>query len=173
VPSRRVRNPVPCSPVRSDDRAFCCDESVTDHRPPLRLSWTAIFCRPLIAWFSGERSLSMIYDRWSRRAPGRSASLTASAARNRVLPSDRRLGLAALLSVAATLQVSSICVHGPRDDTSLESSPGAAKQRHGGHHSIMMHRCCEACAVGEVPHSCRCCIRGEPLAEACCNVRPF
>jgi hypothetical protein len=38
-------------------------------------------------WFSGQWPLSMIYDRVPRRAPERSASLTAPAARNRALPS--------------------------------------------------------------------------------------
>lgn len=37
-------------------------------------------------WFSGQLPLSMIFDRWSRRAPLGSASLTASTARNGALP---------------------------------------------------------------------------------------
>jgi len=120
VPSQRVRNPVPCSPVKSDDRAFYCDESVADHRPPPRLSRIAIFCRPLIAWFSGRRTLSMIFDRWSRRAPRRSASLTASAARNRAPPSvsTGRSGHLAM-RVRSIPGVVDVCNRQHTDDRSL------------------------------------------------------
>jgi hypothetical protein len=62
------------------------------------LSDYSILCLPLSladrwrAWFSGQRTLSMIFDRFHGALPG-SASLTASAARKRAPPSDRRRGL--------------------------------------------------------------------------------
>jgi hypothetical protein len=75
--------------------------SVGDAKAPVRarsgprtLRVTSAFgYRPPAAWFSGQRTLSMIFDRLSRRAPQWSASLTASTARNHAPPSVRQRDL--------------------------------------------------------------------------------
>jgi hypothetical protein len=63
----------------------------------------------------------------SRRAPEGSASLTASVARNRAPPSDRRKGLVAWLVVVAKLRALSICILATAAPSFFDRSPSARK----------------------------------------------
>lgn len=83
------------SPCRGNNRARADREGYRDFRH--RLSAAA-------KWFSERRTLSMIFDRWSRRAPAGSASLTASASRNGAPPCSRRRSLAATPSAVPLLR---------------------------------------------------------------------